>query len=117
PRRGERGADVLRAGCDALRVDAAAARSPGGVTKGVHVKRAERASRPITIFGAGITGLTAAHELVMRGFTVQIIDKDFNEEFVPRHVVEDSQMLDHGVGGMARSQWAVVAGSSDLNGS
>lgn len=64
-------------------------------------------SRSITIFGAGITGLTAAHELVMRGFTVQVIDKDFNEEFV-----QGSEMVDRGIGGMARSQWAIVPGGS-----
>jgi hypothetical protein len=28
----------------------------------------------VTIFGAGVTGLTAAHELVVRGFNVQIVE-------------------------------------------
>lgn len=75
------------------------------------MKTEERASRPITIFGAGIAGLTAAHELVMRGFTVQIIDKDYNEECRPRA----PDVVDRGIGGMARSQWAISA-NGPLNG-
>ena len=53
----------------------------------------------ITVFGAGISGLTAAHELVERGFPVRVIDKDINEE------VHDNTW-DRGIGGMARSQYA-----------
>jgi len=57
----------------------------------------------ITVFGAGISGLTAAHELVTRGFAVQVIDPDYNEEY-------DEYTLDRGLGGMARSQWALNLG-------
>lgn len=55
----------------------------------------------VTIFGAGIAGLTAAHELVNRGFDVQVIDSAYNAEY------DDSNTLDRGIGGMARSQWSV----------
>jgi len=56
--------------------------------------------RPLVIvFGAGVTGLAAAHELIERGFRV--------------HVLEPSESLDHygccEVGGMARSQYARLA--------
>ncbi|MEO8551269.1 MAG: hypothetical protein ABI678_14905 [Kofleriaceae bacterium] len=61
----------------------------------------KRPKKPaITVFGAGIAGLTVAHELVTRGFPVQVIDPDYNEEY-------DENTLDRGIGGMARSQWAV----------
>src|SRR5262249_20649956 len=55
----------------------------------------------ITVFGAGIAGLTAAHELAMRGFEVQVIDAEYNAEY-------HDQTHDRGIGGMARSQWAVA---------
>lgn len=64
-----------------------------------------RRKPPITIFGAGIAGLTAAHELATRGFTVEVIDPDYNEH-------DDTTNFDRGIGGMARSQWAVALGSS-----
>jgi hypothetical protein len=65
------------------------------------VNREERNKRPVTIFGAGIAGLTAAHELVMRGFTVEIIDAEYNDQ-------RTDSTLDRGIGGMARSQWAIA---------
>lgn len=68
----------------------------------------EREPRRVTVFGAGISGLTAAHELATRGFEVQVIDPDVNEE---RH----AHTLDRGIGGMARSQWA-IAPSAGLGG-
>jgi uncharacterized protein with NAD-binding domain and iron-sulfur cluster len=49
----------------------------------------------VTIFGAGIAGLTAAHELVERGFTVIIVEPEANGVGALR------------VGGMARSQLSV----------
>jgi hypothetical protein len=52
----------------------------------------------VTVFGAGITGLTAAHELAIRGFRVTIVDRDLNE------CVRD-RTLDYGIGGIARSQY------------
>ncbi|MEO7327221.1 MAG: FAD-dependent oxidoreductase, partial [Minicystis sp.] len=53
----------------------------------------------VTIFGAGIAGLTAAHELAERGFSVVIVEANppsFQEEVVQ-------------VGGLARTQWSKVA--------
>lgn len=49
-----------------------------------------KVKRKVTVLGAGIAGLTAAHELVERGFDVTVIDKH-------------SQ-----VGGMARTQWCTM---------
>ncbi|MEO8180975.1 MAG: FAD-dependent oxidoreductase, partial [Deltaproteobacteria bacterium] len=49
----------------------------------------------VTIFGAGIAGLTAAHELVERGFTVIVVEPEAEGEGEFR------------VGGMARSQRTV----------
>ncbi len=60
--------------------------------------RRDREERKVTVFGAGIAGLTAAHELVTRGYIVEVIDPAINEE-VGDHT------LDRGIGGMARSQW------------
>lgn len=65
------------------------------------MRRDERATHRVTVFGAGIAGLTAAHELAGRGFKVQVIDPDINDA-----IHEDT--LDRGIGGMARSQWAFV---------
>lgn len=55
----------------------------------------------VTVFGAGVTGLTVAHELVERGFLVQVIDKkeDCYNGGVPV------------VGGMAANQQARVRGN------
>jgi glycine/D-amino acid oxidase-like deaminating enzyme len=50
------------------------------------------------IFGAGITGLTAAHELIERGFEVYVVEPadDPWEPDLPA------------VGGVARTQWAMI---------
>ncbi|MFN0249076.1 MAG: NAD(P)-binding protein, partial [Kofleriaceae bacterium] len=63
----------------------------------------------VTVFGAGIAGLTAAHELAIRGFDVQVIDKEYNEEF------DRSTTLDRGIGGMARSQFAFAPSGTLAN--
>ena len=47
-----------------------------------------------TVFGAGVAGLTAAHELVERGFYVQVVE--------PEECQEDENACE--VGGLARSQ-------------
>jgi uncharacterized protein with NAD-binding domain and iron-sulfur cluster len=49
----------------------------------------------VAVFGAGIAGLTAAHELIERGFAVDVFESE------PASVNES----DCGVGGMARTQW------------
>jgi hypothetical protein len=55
--------------------------------------------KSVTIFGAGVTGLTVAHELMERGFHVQVWEKR-----------RDDRQPDRGceIGGMARSQWGTV---------
>jgi len=54
----------------------------------------------VTIFGAGIAGLTAAHELVERGFHVQVWEKEIDQRRPERGC---------DVGGMARTQWGAAA--------
>ncbi|HTQ06917.1 MAG TPA: FAD/NAD(P)-binding protein [Polyangiaceae bacterium] len=53
----------------------------------------------VTIFGAGITGLTAAHELIERGFRVQVWEPTTDQ----RHPERGCD-----VGGLARTQWGAV---------
>lgn len=55
----------------------------------------------VTVFGAGIAGLTAAHELAERGFQVQVVEKAFLRQ-------GEGAPFAH-VGGLARSQFAVEA--------
>lgn len=57
----------------------------------------------VTVFGAGISGLTAAHELAIRGFAVTVVDPVINPSI-------DASTLDRGIGGMARSQFVVDPG-------
>ncbi len=52
----------------------------------------------VTVYGAGIAGLTAAHELIERGFTVRVIEPEPD----PVNAGECD------VGGMARTQWSRV---------
>ena len=58
----------------------------------------------VTIFGAGIAGLTAAHELIERGFRVQVWEPASDQRDPRRGLA---------VGGMARTQWGQVAWSED----
>lgn len=53
----------------------------------------------VTIFGGGIAGLTAAHELAERGFAVQVVEAVHGPKLTSVPLV----------GGMARTQWAVKA--------
>jgi NAD(P)-binding Rossmann-like domain len=65
------------------------------------------APNSVTIFGGGIAGLTAAHELVERNFKVVVWEPGI-----------DSRYPDAGcdVGGMARTQWAAVDWPDDETG-
>jgi len=54
----------------------------------------------VTIFGAGVAGLTAAHELVERGFSVQIWESQADPRYPQRGC---------DVGGLARTQWSGVS--------
>jgi hypothetical protein len=51
----------------------------------------------VVIFGAGITGLTAAHELIERGWDVTVVEKEID----PLNVDECA------IGGLAKTQWSV----------
>ena len=65
----------------------------------------------VTVLGAGITGLTAAHELATRGFRVQVVERAHGS---PTDVVDGDQgaarfrrgLTTPDVGGIARTQWA-----------
>ncbi|MBX3203779.1 MAG: NAD(P)-binding protein [Labilithrix sp.] len=54
----------------------------------------------VVIFGAGISGLTAAHELAERNFRVTVIDPEFTGLRG-----EGAENSNPGLGGMAKSQW------------
>lgn len=66
----------------------------------------------VTVLGAGVAGLTAAHELICRGFKVNVIERNIGQRppwkwpDLPGGVPFSNQDVD--VGGMARSQWATV---------
>ncbi len=48
----------------------------------------------VTVFGGGVAGLTAAHELIQRGFLVQVVEREASQDV--EYACE--------VGGLARSQ-------------
>lgn len=58
----------------------------------------------VTIFGAGIAGLSAAHELIERGFYVQVVESKMSPD--EEYAVE--------VGGLARNQFGRVRESPEL---
>ncbi len=58
--------------------------------------------KQVVIFGAGITGLTAAHELVERGFHVEVYERDGADD--PQRRLADGEPC--AIGGVARTQWA-----------
>lgn len=65
-------------------------------------------ARPtVNVFGAGISGLTVAHELALRGFVVRVIERDTCLDRHGRRRIA--------VGGVARTQYAVAtrSGSGD----
>ena len=53
----------------------------------------------VTVFGGGITGMTVAHELIERGFTVQVWEPATSVRHPDRGC---------DVGGLARTQWGAV---------
>jgi hypothetical protein len=71
----------------------------------------------VFVLGAGITGLTAAHELVRRGFIVKVIEQhhgspvsDFPEAKGNNELLKGINDVD--VGGIARTQWATAPKNS-----
>lgn len=69
---------------------------PAGGDKGG--SRAENRAPIVTVFGAGVAGLSAAHELIERGFAVQVVEaaRSNTEEYACE------------VGGMAANQWGRI---------
>ena len=63
-------------------------------------------NKQVAIFGAGIAGLTAAHELIERGFDVEVYERD------KPSVLEDTAGAPCAIGGMARTQWSRVEQSN-----
>jgi hypothetical protein len=61
--------------------------------------RTRPSQRAVTIFGAGVAGLTAAHELIERGYRVEVWEPARDERVGARGCA---------VGGMARTQWSAV---------
>lgn len=67
----------------------------------------------VYVLGAGITGLTAAHELIRRGFRVTVIEQHhgspLDEGRAPCGLLRG--ITDVSVGGIARTQWATAPDS------
>jgi uncharacterized protein with NAD-binding domain and iron-sulfur cluster len=68
----------------------------------------EREKTQVAIFGAGIAGLTAAHELIERGFQVEVYERDPPSVVQQATYTDEDPHLDCDVGGMARTQWGRV---------
>jgi hypothetical protein len=70
------------------------------------------ASPSVTIFGAGVAGLTAAHELAERGFKVYVLE---SSEPPPRGEKPDARYDEDDVhiGGVAKTQWGSRAEPPD----
>ena len=60
--------------------------------------KSQRVSPIVTVFGAGIAGLSTAHELIERGFSVQVVEPTYSPD--QEYGVE--------VGGLARNQFGRV---------
>jgi hypothetical protein len=60
----------------------------------------------VYVFGGGVAGLTAAHELILRGFEVCLIEK---QRALGPHGLFDKPTL----GGMARTQYVAITPSSE----
>jgi hypothetical protein len=76
-------------------------------------RRARRGPARVHIYGAGIAGLTAAHELARRGFRVRVYEpaQEYNELGRPEAGPLDTfqKHAELAVGGLARSQFLRVA--------
>ncbi|MEM7152802.1 MAG: FAD/NAD(P)-binding protein [Myxococcota bacterium] len=74
-------------------------------------------SKKVTVFGAGISGLTVAHELVERGFEVEVYEPRIDHRptrALPYTGSKPDPRPD--IGGMARTQWCrVPSGRFELN--
>ena len=64
----------------------------------------KRPRAKVTVIGGGVAGMSAAHELIERGFDVQVVEK-------ARDVTPYGPKL--GLGGVARTQWAVVGNGDE----
>ncbi len=69
--------------------------------------RNESAPRRVVVIGAGIAGLTAAHELADRGFDVCVIEQNSDRGQLNTGSVQ--------AGGVARTQWAEVQDTKEAS--
>ena len=71
----------------------------------------------VTVLGGGIAGLSAAHELIVRGFKVRVIERSVGS--LPRDGLTSQDALkglsEVDLGGVARSQWATTAPTDSPN--
>jgi len=61
----------------------------------------------VAVIGAGVAGMTAAHELASRGFTVQVFEASSDVMAIPRRKLNEDARLSQQplVGGLAATQW------------
>lgn len=64
-----------------------------------------RSEQQVLVFGAGVAGLTAAHELIERGFRVTVYERETDWE-------SQRAAFPCAVGGMAKSQWGSRQGEA-----
>jgi uncharacterized protein with NAD-binding domain and iron-sulfur cluster len=86
------GSERARARFAVVRTEPASVSAPAA-------RRSAAATPIVTVFGAGITGLSVAHELIERGFRVRVVEA----------AASDDREYEAEVGGLARNQFGRAA--------
>ncbi|MFE8596126.1 NAD(P)-binding protein [Archangium violaceum] len=77
-------------------------------SKPVDADSRKKAPKPVVyVYGGGVAGMTAAHELAIRGFKVHVYESE--RALGPRGTLEDPTL-----GGMARTQYFVMSSEQTL---